>query len=51
MFHFNPEYNLLQKYYDAQCELFYNGDITYSDFEKLEFDYAKRVNLFIINLN
>ena len=45
------EYNLLQKYYDLQCELFINGHITWVLFTKLEQEYFKRKHLFIVNLN
>ena len=45
------EYNLLQKYYDIQCDLFINGNIDYDLFKILEDIYLKRYKLFIINLN
>ena len=45
------EYNLLQKYYDLQCELFINGQITWVLFTQLEQQYFKRKDLFIVNLN
>lgn len=43
--------NLLQKYYDIQCELFINGIIDYTTFEILETEYLKRVELFTYCLN
>lgn len=45
------EYNLLQEYYDKQCELFLEGYINYSIFESLENEYNFRKQLFTINLN
>lgn len=45
------EYNLLQNYYDTQCELFINGKISWIVFTKLEIDYYKRKQLFIMSLN
>jgi hypothetical protein len=45
------EYNLLQKYYDKQCELFIKGFIDWQQFEELETDYFRKYKLFIINLN
>lgn len=45
------EYNLLQKYYDTQCQLFINGHINWVIFTQLEREYYKRKHLFIINLN
>jgi len=44
-------YNLLQKTYDIQCELFIKGFIDYEDFLNLEREYLYRINLFTINLN
>jgi len=48
---FDMEYNLLQNYYDTQCELFINGKISWIVFTKLEIDYYKRKQLFIMSLN
>jgi hypothetical protein len=45
------EYNLLQKTYDLQCDLFIDGVITYDEFIYLENKYLNRLELFIINLN
>jgi hypothetical protein len=44
-------YNLLQKTYDIQCELFIKGFIDYECFTKLELQYLNRLELFTINLN
>jgi hypothetical protein len=44
-------YNLLQKTYDIQCELFIQGHIDYEFFMHLERKYLIRYKLFIINLN
>mgnify|MGYP000892883260 FL=1 len=44
-------YNLLQKSFDIQCDLFIKGDIDYHDFYNLEYEYLKRKELFTINLN
>lgn len=44
-------YNLLQKHYDKQCEMFINGFIDLETFMKLENLYILKNNLFIINLN
>jgi len=44
-------YNLLQKHYDLQCELFISGYINLSLFEDLEKQYYKRIKLFTICLN
>jgi hypothetical protein len=48
---FNMQYNLLQNYYDTQCELFINGHIGWLIFNELEQEYYKKKHLFIINLN
>ena len=45
------EYNLLQRKYDKQCEMFIDGFISYNEFEYLEDIYIKTKNLFTINLN
>jgi len=45
------DYNLLQKKYDKQCEMFINGIINYSEFEYLETIYLKYKKIFIICLN
>lgn len=45
------KYNLLQNYYDMQCEMFINGYISYLIFSELEKEYYKRKHLFEINLN
>lgn len=45
------EYNLLQKYYDKQCDLFINGKISFSVFQMLEEKYERNKKLFTINLN
>ncbi len=45
------QYNLLQKSYDLQCELFINGFIKWIDFVKLENEYFKRKETFTICLN
>lgn len=45
------EYNLLQRKYDKQCEMFIDGFITYLEFEYLENIYLKTKHLFVINLN
>lgn len=50
-FHFNMPYNLLQYYFDLQCELFFRGKIDYNQFELLENEYLKRKPLFTICLN
>jgi len=44
-------YNLLQKSFDIQCDLFIKGHIDYHDFYNLEYEYLKRKELFTINLN
>ena len=44
-------YNLLQKTYDIQCELFILGHIDYEYFQHLEREYFYRIKLFTINLN
>ena len=44
-------YNLLQKSYDLQCELFEKGHVNYPLFEKLEKEYYKRIKLFTICIN
>lgn len=44
-------YNLLQKTYDIQCELFIQGFIDYEYFQHLEREYLYRIDLFTINLN
>ena len=45
------QYNLLQKSFDIQCDLFIKGHIDYYNFENLECEYLKRKELFTINLN
>jgi hypothetical protein len=45
------EYNLLQKIYDLQCELFINGFIEWIYFEELEKKYLIRKKTFTICLN
>ena len=45
------KYNLLQKTYDIQCDLFIKGFIEYEDFLNLEREYLYRIKLFTINLN
>lgn len=45
------EYNLLQKHYDKQCEMFINGFIDLETFMILENAYILKYQLFIINLN
>ena len=45
------KYNLLQKTYDFQCELFIQGHIEYKLFQHLERRYLNRLELFTINLN
>lgn len=51
MYLFDMEHNLLQKYYDLQCELFIEGKIGYKLFVELEKEYLKKYKLFTINLN
>ncbi|QHB38732.1 hypothetical protein HWC88_gp47 [Flavobacterium phage vB_FspS_hattifnatt9-1] len=51
MYLFKMEYNLIQKYYDMQCQLFINGHIGWLVFTELEQEYYKKKHLFIINLN
>lgn len=50
-YHSNMYINLLQHYYDIQCELFIKGIIDYNAFEILEIEYFKRVELFTYCLN
>jgi len=45
------KYNLLQKTYDIQCDLFIKGHIDYEYFQQLEKRYLIRLELFTINLN
>jgi len=45
------EYNLLIKIYDRHCQLFIDGKIPLEMFMKIETEYIKRYQLFIINLN
>jgi hypothetical protein len=45
------KYNLLQKAYDLQCEMFISGFIDLDTFLKLEEKYVLQYQLFIINLN
>lgn len=45
------EYNLLIKLYDNHCNLFLQGKISLPMFMKIEEEYIKRYQLFIINLN
>lgn len=40
------KYNLLQNYYDTQCELFINGHIGWLIFMQLEQEYYKKKHLF-----
>jgi len=45
------EYNLLQKSYNIQCNLFIKGFIDLETFMMLEEKYIMQYQLFIINLN
>lgn len=45
------KYNLLQKTYDLQCEMFINGLIDFNTFQVLESKYIKIYKLFTIYLN
>jgi len=45
------EYNLLQKSYDIQCDLFINGFIDLETFMEMEEKYIMMYKLFTINLN
>jgi len=45
------QYNLLQRLYDLQCELFISNYIDYQLFDKLEKEYLLKVKLFTICLN
>lgn len=45
------EYNLLIRTYDFYCNLFIDGRIPLELFLKIETEYIKRYQLFIINLN
>lgn len=45
------EYNLLLRMYDKHCSLFIDGKISLEMFMKIETEYIKRYQLFIINLN
>ena len=51
MYHSSMYINLLQKYYDKQCELFINGYIDLCTFTLLEKEYFKQVELFTYCLN
>lgn len=50
-FLFKMEYNLLLSTYDFHCNLFIAGKIPLHLFLKIETEYIKRYQLFIINLN
>jgi len=45
------EYNLLLRQYDAHCNLFLDGKISFKMWLEIETEYIKRYKLFIINLN
>ena len=51
MYHSNKYINLLQRYYDKQCELFLNDYIDLHTFTLLEKEYFKRIELFTYCLN
>lgn len=45
------KYNLLQKTYDLQCDLFIQGHINYDSFLIFESYYLMNYELFTISLN
>ncbi len=44
-------FNLLQAYFDLQCEMFINGYLEYDTFEYLEKEFIKKSSLFTVCLN